>query len=41
MDTTFKIEISVEKYLREKKSAEFNDVLWMLRKQSVEKGVLV
>ena len=32
MNTTFKIETIVEKYLREEKSAEFNDVLWMLRK---------
>ena len=37
MNTTFKIETIVEKCLREKKSAECVDVLWMLRKRSVEK----
>jgi hypothetical protein len=42
-NTTFKIETIIEKYLRtkKKKSAELSDVLWMLRKQSVEKRLLV
>jgi len=42
MNTTFKIETIVEKCLREKKkSAELNDVLWMLRKQLVDKRFMV
>ena len=41
MNSTFKIETFVEKYLREKKSAELNDVLWMLRKLLVEKRFMV
>ena len=41
MNTTFKIETTVEKCLREKESAEFNDVLWMLWKQPVEKRLKV
>jgi hypothetical protein len=44
MNTLFKIETTVKTYLPGKKSAEFNDVLWMMRKhltQSVDERFMV